>query len=103
MLVFGNVSLRDISFQNSTGFPIFRSESIEWLKNIIQEQPQEQTQKQTELPPPNITKPTPVQNQVIYPEIPVSERHNFVITDNRTRIMELQVRNMRRILQLYKH
>ena len=79
---FGNVSLRDISFQNSTGFPIFRSESIEWLKNIIQEQPQEQTQKQTELPPPNITKPTPVQNQVIYPEIPVSERHNFVITDN---------------------
>ena len=23
---FGNVSLRDISFQNSTGFPIFRSE-----------------------------------------------------------------------------
>ena len=83
---FGNVSLRDISFQNSTGFPIFRSESIEWLKNIIQEQPQEQTQKQTqkqtELPPPIITKPTPVQNQVIYPEIPVSERHNFVITDN---------------------
>lgn len=79
---FGNVRLRDISFQNSTGFPIFRSESIEWLKNIIQEQPQEQTQKQTELPPPNITKPTPVQNQVIYPEIPVSERHNFVITDN---------------------
>lgn len=72
------VSLQDITFQSNAGFPIFRSESIEWLKNIIQEQPQEQT----ELPPPNITKPPPVQNQVIYPEIPVSERHNFIIKDN---------------------
>lgn len=75
---FGDVSLRDVTFQQSVGFPIFRGESIEWLKSIIEEQ----TQEQTELPPPNIPKPQPVQNKVIYPEIPASERHNFHITDN---------------------
>lgn len=75
---FGDVSLRDVTFQQSVGFPIFRGESIEWLKSIIEAQ----TQEHTELPPPNIPKPQPVQNKVIYPEIPASERHNFHITDN---------------------
>ena len=75
---FGSVSLRDATFQEKAGYPIFRGESIEWLKNIIQEQ----TQAQTELPPPNIQRPQPVQNTVIYPEIPQSERHNFTITDD---------------------
>ncbi len=74
----GNVSLRDVTFQNSVGFPILRGESIEWLKSIIEVQ----TQEQPELPPPNIPKPQPIQNKVIYPEIPASERHNFRITDN---------------------
>jgi N12 class adenine-specific DNA methylase len=75
---FGSVSLRDVTFQQDVGFPIFRGESIEWLKHIIQEQ----TQEQPELPPPNIPQAKPVQNKVIYPEIPASERHNFTITDN---------------------
>ncbi len=49
---------------------------------ISDEPQQEQTQEQPGLPPPNIPKPQPVQNKVIYPEIPASERHNFHITDN---------------------
>ncbi len=35
---FNKVSLKDITFQNSTGFPIFRSESIDFVKGIIAEQ-----------------------------------------------------------------
>lgn len=35
---FNKVSLKDITFQNSTGFPIFRSESIDFVKSIIAEQ-----------------------------------------------------------------
>ena len=37
----GSVSLKDITFQNSTGFPIFRSESVEWLKYMLEKQVQE--------------------------------------------------------------
>jgi N12 class adenine-specific DNA methylase len=31
----GTVSLRDITFQSSTGFPIFRSESIEFVRGVL--------------------------------------------------------------------
>jgi hypothetical protein len=33
----GTVSLRDITFQRSTGFPIFRSESIEFVRGILEQ------------------------------------------------------------------
>ncbi len=33
----GTVSLRDITFQNSVGFPIFRSESIEYIRSILEQ------------------------------------------------------------------
>ncbi|MDD6484213.1 MAG: hypothetical protein PUF72_06540 [Clostridiales bacterium] len=32
---YGRVSLMDITFKNHAGFPVFRSESIEWLKNVL--------------------------------------------------------------------
>ena len=74
---FNKVSLKDITFQNSTGFPIFRSESIDFVKSIIAEQakPQLTTEFQK-------AKPQRVQNTVIYPEIPLAERRNFQITND---------------------
>jgi len=42
-----NVSLRDVTFQNGTGFPIFRSESIELLQMytpVLRAQPEHETQ-----------------------------------------------------------
>lgn len=33
----GTVSLRDITFQQSTGFPIFRSESIEFVRGVLEQ------------------------------------------------------------------
>ena len=74
---FNRVSLKDITFQNSTGFPIFRSESIDFVKGIIAEQTKPQITAEFQK-----AKPQRVQNTVIYPELPLSERHNFQITDD---------------------
>lgn len=74
---FNKVSLKDITFQNSTGFPIFRSESIDFVKGIIAEQSKPQITAEFQK-----AKPQRVQNTVIYPELPLSERHNFQITDD---------------------
>ena len=74
---FNKVSLKDITFQNSTGFPIFRSESIDFVKSIIAEQAKPQLTAEFQK-----AKPQRVQNTVIYPELPLSERHNFQITDD---------------------
>lgn len=42
--IFNTVSLKDITFQNGTGFPIFRSESLEWLRYIMEQQDKAQEQ-----------------------------------------------------------
>lgn len=78
------VSLRDITFQNGAGFPIFRTESINFIRQYtpIKEEPQP-TKKKIGLPAPVSTKPkNRIQTYDPYPEIPMSERHNFIITDN---------------------
>ena len=74
---FNKVSLKDITFQNSTGFPIFRSESIDFVKSIIVEQAKPQLTAEFQK-----AKPQRVQNTVIYPEIPLAERRNFQITND---------------------
>ena len=74
---FNKVSLKNITFQSSTGFPIFRSESIDFVKGIIAEQAKPQITAEFQK-----AKPQRVQNTVIYPELPLSERHNFQITDD---------------------
>lgn len=74
---FNKVSLKDITFLNSTGFPIFRSESIDFVKGIIAEQTKPQITAEFQK-----AKPQRVQNTVVYPEIPLSERHNFQITND---------------------
>lgn len=74
---FNKVSLKDITFQNSAGFPIFRSESIDFVKSIIAEQAKPQLTAEFQK-----SKPQRVQNTVVYPEIPLSERCNFQITND---------------------
>lgn len=59
----GDVSLRDITFQNNVGFPINRVEKIEYIQKLLE-------QEKTELPPEEKT------------EAPATDRHNFRITDD---------------------
>lgn len=70
------VSLKDITFQNSTGFPIFRNESMDFINAVIAEQ------EQPQLETPKIEKTAKAANTVIYPDIPMAERTNFVITND---------------------
>ena len=59
----GDVSLRDITFQNNVGFPINRVEKIEYIQKLLE-------QEKTELLPEEKT------------EAPATDRHNFRITDD---------------------
>lgn len=59
----GDVSLRDITFQNNVGFPISRVEKIDYIQKLLE-------QEKTELPPEEKT------------EVPATDRHNFRITDD---------------------
>lgn len=59
----GDVSLRDITFQNNVGFPINRVEKIGYIQKLLE-------QEKTELPPEEKT------------EAPAADRHNFRITDD---------------------
>ena len=66
-LDFGSVSLQDVTFQNATGFPIFRSESIEFMRRLVEIS---EAQRSAELPTePSVAEPKP-------------ELHNFHITDD---------------------
>lgn len=79
---FDSVSLKDITFQNGTGFPIFRRESVEWLKYVLERQAQQPVQETEEALIPDIVSAKPKTNlSPLYPEI-TGERKNFVITDN---------------------
>ena len=59
----GDVSLRDITFQNNVGFPINRVEKIGYIQKLLE-------QEKTELPPEEKT------------EAPAADRHNFRINDD---------------------
>ena len=59
----GDVSLRDITFQNNVGFPINRVEKIVYIQKLLE-------QEKTELPPEEKT------------ETLATDRHNFRITDD---------------------
>ena len=59
----GDVSLRDITFQNNVGFPINRVEKIGYIQKLLE-------QGKTELPPEEQT------------EAPAADSHNFRITDD---------------------
>ena len=97
-------SLRDLTFEESVGFPISRVENIGTVRRLLAEQePQKQKEpvklrsvvidltapaqeetpaKKEELPAPPTVRREKVSPFVLYPEIPSSERHNFRITDD---------------------
>ncbi len=76
------VILRDVTFQEDTGIPIRREESLEWLKLHITPQQEQEQATDEPLKSAQPQKPQKVANTVVYPEIPLSERNNFVITDD---------------------
>lgn len=97
-LDFGNVSLQDVTFQNATGFPIFRSESIEFMRRLVEIS---EAQRTAELPTePKFESETVAfysaeDNHLPYdveirtikavepePPAPKPELHNFQITDD---------------------
>ncbi len=73
----GSASLKDITFQGNVGFPIFRRESIDFVKAALAEQTE-----QSIVPEFEKIKPSKAANTVVYPEIPMVHRHNFVIDND---------------------
>ena len=84
--LFETVSLRDITFQNSTGFPIFRNESLDWLKRVIDGQEQTQDEIKTETvavyPAEENNLPYDIEIRTISVNEPEIEVGNFRITDD---------------------
>lgn len=78
-----NVSLRDVTFEGGTGFPIFRKESIDYVRAHM-EQPdmvRETAAPQTDEPPAVLTPPKKKkQNALAYPLDPNGS--NYRITDD---------------------
>ena len=79
-----NVSLRDVTFEGGTGFPIFRTEPISFVRKIV-EQADPATlappQPQTDEPPAVLTPPKKKkQNALAYPLDP--NGRNYRITDD---------------------
>ena len=78
-----NVSLRDVTFEGGTGFPIFRKESVDYVRAHM-EQPdmvRETTAPQTDEPPAVLTPPKKKkQNALAYPLDPNGS--NYHITDD---------------------
>ena len=61
----GDVSLRDITFQNNVGFPINRVEKIGYIQKLLEQE-----------------KTVPPEEKTEAPAVPVTDRHNFRITDD---------------------
>ena len=78
-----NVSLRDVTFEGGTGFPIFRKESIDYVRSHM-EQPdmvRETAAPQTDKPPAVLTPPKKKkQNALAYPLD--ADGRNYRITDD---------------------
>ena len=65
----GDVSMRDITFQNNAGFPINRVEKISYVRNLLE-------QAEKEMPPEEKTEVSAV------PSAFSADRHNYRITDD---------------------
>lgn len=77
------VSLRDVTFEAGTGFPIFRKESIEYIRSHMEQSDiaQETAAPQTDEPPAALTPPKKKkQNALAYPLD--ANGSNYRITDD---------------------
>ena len=75
------VSLRDVTFEGGTGFPIFRKESIDYVREHVEQPNVEQTTPQADKPPVALTPPKKKkQNALAYPLD--ADGRNYRITDD---------------------
>ena len=91
-LQFGSVNFHDITFQNATGFPIFRTEPLSFVRNLIEEQEKQKEPTYTIKTEEYVSGeksglPYDVVFQTIgtrepEPPAPVVEAQNFRITDD---------------------
>ena len=83
-----NVSLRDVTFEGGTGFPIFRKESLDYVRAHM-EQPdmvRETAAPQTDEPPAVLTPPKKKkQNALAYPLDPAATTASPMTTSERAR------------------
>ena len=70
----GDVSLRDITFQNGVGFPVSRVEKIGYVRRLLE-------QEQKELPPEKGNTEAPAPTTAKAPALS-ADRHNYRITDD---------------------
>ncbi|MCL2342644.1 MAG: helicase [Firmicutes bacterium] len=85
-MVSERVSLRDMTFEGGSGFPIFRSESLDFMRQydpIYEEAPEPEESKSTITPVwEQKKKPARANYFDAFPNIPMSERHNYRIIDD---------------------
>ena len=67
----GYVSMADQTFADGTGFPIFRKETVEFVRQYLP------TEKEQIIPTQNTKQHTEHSQWDIHPEIPVEQRHDF--------------------------
>ena len=67
----GYVSMADQTFANGSGFPIFRKETVEFVRQYLP------TEKEQIIPTQNTKQHTEHSQWDIHPEIPVERRHDF--------------------------
>lgn len=67
----GYVSMADQTFANGSGFPIFRREAVEFVRQYLP------TEKEQIIPTQNTKQHTEHSQWDIHPEIPVEQRHDF--------------------------
>lgn len=67
----GYVSMADQTFANGSGFPIFRRETVEFVRQYLP------TEKEQIIPTQNTKQHTEHSQWDIHPEIPVEQRHDF--------------------------
>ena len=67
----GYVSMADQTFANGSGFPIFRKETVEFVRQYLP------TEKEQIIPTQNTKQHTEHSQWDIHPEISVEQRHNF--------------------------
>ena len=73
----GNVSLRDLTFERGTGFPINRTEKVDIVRRWLA-----QAEDEPPLPPSTPQRRAKVSPFVLHPEIPAADRHEYQITDD---------------------
>ena len=76
-----SVSLRDVTFENGTGFPIFRQESVEFVREHVEQPNVEKTATQADEPRVVLTPPKKrKRNTIAYPLD--ADGRNYRITDD---------------------